>query len=95
MPSDTHAIQKVYTAIMVTFAPDGSYTAIAHQSWTLTGDSEKLKQIQFFNRGNHHIKLATYGRHVTNIAEWGAWLCAALIDKDERVWRTVDLNADF
>jgi len=90
--NDIHAGEMILTTIMAEFAPDGTYSACSHQGWTLP-TRDDLRQCRIFSRGNHRIKLAVYGREVGNLNEWGAWLCHALIDKDERVWRHIDLNS--
>lgn len=88
---DYHASDAILTCVMAEFKPDGSYTACAHQGWTLP-TRDDLMQCRIFTRGIHKVKLAVYGREVGNLDEWGAWLCAALIDRDSRVWKRVELN---
>jgi len=81
------------TTVFATFASDGSYSAWSHQSWFVP-DNDDIRQVEIFSRGLHRVKLVVAGRRVNNINEWGAWLIGALIDRNDRVWKRIELNDD-
>jgi len=92
--ANRQAVEVLLTVVIVNFASDGSYSAVAHHgTWETTGEFEQLRQVRIFKRGAHRVKLAVYGASITNIDEWGAWLCGSLIDHDDNVWKHVDLSA--
>jgi len=78
------------TRIDVYIHKDDSYHACAHQGWI--GDGDNVTSVRTYMRGNHRVKVVIHNRGVADAAEFGAWLCRTLIDKDERFWRTVNLN---
>lgn len=91
MTASFHAAEILLTRIDVYCHDDGSYHACAlHGEWR--GDGENITSVGTFTRGNHRVKVVIHNRKVSDADSFGAWLCRTLIDKDERVWRTVQLN---
>jgi len=89
--SSTVTIPIILTRIEVYCKADGSYHANAFTgSWH--GNEEGVKQVETFARGNHRVKVCVYGRMIGNLREFGVWLCKTLIDRDETVWRRVELS---
>lgn len=91
MDNNSNTREVILTTVFVTFKPDGTYSVWSHQTWFVPHHDD-IRQIEIFKRGWHRVKLVVAGRSVINIHEWGAWLIAALIDKDETVWRNIALN---
>lgn len=91
MDTSSRVAEVILTTVFASFDTDGKYKAWSHQSWFVP-ERDDIRQVEIFKRGHHRVKLVVMGRRVNNIHEWGAWLVAALIDKDETVWRHVELN---
>jgi len=91
MDTSTSSSEIILTTVFVTFNRDETYSAWSHQSWFVP-DHDDIRQVEIFARGNHRVKLVVANRRVNNIREWGAWLIAALIDRNEAVWRHIELS---
>lgn len=92
--SSTMTADIILTVIEVYFDDKGGYTACAHTgTWMCSDFPEHPNYVRIYKRGVHRVKLACYGNGGENLDEWGAWLCAALIDRNSQVWTHVDLGA--
>jgi len=84
----------ILTVIEVYFDDKGGYTACAHTgTWMCSDYPEHPDYVRIFKRGVHRVKVALYGHYGDNTEEWCAWLCGALIDRNQAVWQHVDLSA--
>lgn len=88
---NTYTREAILSTVEVRFQPDGRYSACSHASWILN-EMEEATQIRIFKRGEHRIKFVIYGAYIDDIDTFGTRLCAALIDRDETVWRRVELR---
>lgn len=75
------------------FREDGTFFGASFDGWFLP-DDDTLTYCEIYSRERYRIKVAIYGRKLTNPEELARALCKAWFDstEDNGFWRRVDLE---